>query len=405
MRKFGIELEVTRRLVNIAYHDRAKNKNWTELSSVLTSLMLKNKISNGWKLKTDTSCGGEIVSPPLDLSPGGLAEVSEVVAAVNKFAETKQIYPVDNECGLHVHIGAPDATPKSIGRLFGIVNAAEAIFYAVFKHRSNKYCARMDVNPALAKRFRDWFSVREAWYRGSNNIRNPNMKYETSFLESSSSGDPYDGTRYHGFNIHCFWKIKTVEFRYAPGTFDIEAILSYIDICSSIYEASMSPGLGNRFDADEMESLARVNAGLGMSRGFNGRKRLVAFIKKLGLKKPTIAWLIANIKKNSPLLLAKTDTSKPIWLNANDEWQKEVYFLYINGREYTLDGLEVTKINSKSAYNKLLIRCENGIPQEPYRLTIPLSLTQASGWLKSARNANSPDATSILKEAAFAQQA
>ena len=97
-RRFGIELEVSRRFVNVAYHDRKKSEAWNELINGVHMLGRDRRISHGWKVKTDTSCGGEIVSPPM-YAPEGLREIGVVCDFAKKAAKKWQRPVVDGECG------------------------------------------------------------------------------------------------------------------------------------------------------------------------------------------------------------------------------------------------------------------------------------------------------------------
>jgi putative amidoligase enzyme len=320
-RKFGIELEISRRFVNIAYSDRKKSAAWIELQEALGSLNYDGKISRGWRLKTDTSCGGELVSPPM-FAPQGLQEVGHVAQMAKKIAKRFDKPVVDGECGLHLHFDASDMSPRHLSNLFVILHMAEPIIFAMYPARNFNYCAPIDVNMRLARRFRDWVDVRDTWYRPSNNVKDKRVTYSDSFISGTQPGDTYDGTRYHGFNIHCFWKLGTVEFRYGTGTFDLEHIRAYYEMCLSMMNTAMNSKRIKPLDGIVDKKYDELVAYY--STRYRGREYITKLCKLCGFSRHTIRLIMSLIRRNNPHFITKDPSKMPV--NITDKNGKNFHF-------------------------------------------------------------------------------
>lgn len=232
--KFGIELEFSRPLMNILYHERDKNHRWQKFSREINTLIKTGDISPGWQLNVDTSCGGEIVTPPFSDVANGFAEIAKVCEAANNMAKVAALPVADAECGLHIHFDAANIKPRHVGNIFALLHKYEPIIYSIYTNRNPRYCSPISVNMNVMPRARTWTQVRDSWYRPENNVKDPGHAYSVNFINSEDAGDKYDGTRYHGFNIHCYWRQRTIEFRYGRGTFDIDKIYSFYELCLAI---------------------------------------------------------------------------------------------------------------------------------------------------------------------------
>lgn len=301
-RQFGVEIEVSRRLVCVNYTDRRYNHIWDELISELHRLQEIKKLEPGWKMKTDTSCGGEAVSPPM-IGNDGLRQVAIVCDLIRKTAETYGKPAVDGECGLHIHIDAGNMTPRHLSRLFSLVHMSEPIIFAMYPGRNFDYCAPIDVNMRQASRFRDWVDVRDVWYRGSNNVRHKDMVYQESFINSTKPGEHYDGTRYHGFNIHCYWRLNTVEFRYGRGTIDPLHIKAYYEMCLAMVNTAMSDE--KIVIPDTIKKKKYYDLQNFYSSNYRFRKFIKRLAKMCNFSRGTIKLILSRIRENEPKFLAK----------------------------------------------------------------------------------------------------
>lgn len=347
-RKYGIEIEVSRRLVNVHCKDRAHNKAWTELSNGLKRLRSEN-IIKPWKLKIDTSCGGEIVSPIL-IGKDGLREMAEICMLINNVANKFETTSYDAECGLHIHLDAAGMTPKQMSNLFALIYMAEPIIYAMYPYRNPRYCAPIEIDMEMASSFRSWPDVRDVWYRGTNNVKNRATVYRRDFINSQSAGDNYDGTRYHGFNIHCYWRQGTVEFRYGAGTTDPLHIKAYYEMCLALMERAM---------IDKPIKLSKTIRRYGYSNLFNHyldnhrfRNVIQRLCEECAFTKDTIRLISDLIRKNNPDFLSK-DGDDIVLVDRHKEHL--VVFKTPDGRMWDMSGADVQRV---SMSEKILVNAD-----------------------------------------------
>lgn len=314
-RKFGIELEISRRLVNAGDDERAKNHIWDKFRNELFHLIEKGQIDRHWKVAPDSSCGGEVVSPPM-IGPDGLRQVGVVCQWAKKFAKNHGKPLVDGECGLHLHFDASDITPKILSNIFVLLHAIEPAIYSMYPDRNHRYCAPIDVNITQAARFRDFNDVRDVWYRGSNNVKERGKIYPSAFINSTAAGEHYDGTRYHGFNIHCYWSIGTIEFRYAPGNFDLNHIKSYYELCLSIITTAKKAAdagekiafLPNSTDKNYSQLLQMLQ------QNYRFRKYLIDVSKMAGLPRSTVGFMVRRLKEVNGSIMVKDPSVVPTFV-------------------------------------------------------------------------------------------
>lgn len=367
-RKFGIELEISRRLVNIAYHDRKKSLIWDELRTRLEMLKRDGYISYGWKVKTDTSCGGELVSPPM-FAPDGLRETAAVCKMVKTLGKDFGKPIVDGECGLHIHFDASDMKPRHLSNLFVILHMAEPIIFAMYPNRNFEYCAPIDINMKMGERLRDWLDVRDLWYRSSNNVKDKSYIYPDDFIASTAPGDNYDGTRYHGFNIHCYWKLGTVEFRYGCGTFDIGHIRAYYEMCLSMVNTAISsPRRLKMLDGISGKKYSKLLAYYHSN--YRGRRYIRELAKMCGFSRNTIKLIIDTVKQNNPSLLQKDPATIPAFVT--EENKMEFFYTCVeDGYIYRGDG----KLATNDDLSMAPYRDDDGklkLPETKRRLTVGL---------------------------------
>ncbi len=301
-RRFGIELELSRRLLCVNNSDRNYSGHWRGIEAILFALYEAGSISRGWKLKVDTSCGGEVVSPIL-MGSDGLRQAAIICHSIQKYANLHKLPAVDAECGLHLHFDANDMKPRQLSNLFVLLHNAEPIIYSMYPNRSPEYCAPIEVNMKLASKFRDWTDVRDTWYRGENNTKNRRQTYTSKFINGTSSGEYYDGTRYHGFNIHCFWRQGTVEFRYGMGTLDPLHIKAYYEMCLSMVNTAMS--IKKAKFSESMKDLEFKELMAHYSTNYRFRRIIRQLCKECSFSRGTIKLIMDMVRKNRPWLLSK----------------------------------------------------------------------------------------------------
>lgn len=161
-----------------------------------------------WTCMSDGSLlngGCEIVSPICKLVD--MEMVQAVVRAARNAGAT-----VSSRCGMHVHIGGLDA--PAVARLAKNVAKDEDLFVEAFQvqgARLNHYCKRVNgdflnrLNQVKANTITKE-KLACIWY--NDDAANSNYRARAH----------YDGSRYHGLNLHSFFYRGTVEFRYFEGT-------------------------------------------------------------------------------------------------------------------------------------------------------------------------------------------
>jgi len=351
-RRFGIELELSRQLLCINNADKNYSKHWTWIENLLYNLYEQRKIQRGWTLKLDTSCGGEVVSPIL-FGRDGLAEAALISSRIQEHATKVGLPAVDAECGLHLHFDSADMKPRQLSNLFVLLHMAEPIIYSMYPNRNPQYCAPIEINMRLASKFRDWTDVRDTWYRGENNVKNRGRVYSRNFINGSNAGDNYDGTRYHGFNIHCYWRQGTVEFRYGIGTLDPLHISAYYQMCLSMVNTAMSKKkikiTGSSMDMDYKSLVGHV------STNYRFRKIISKLCKECSFSRDTIKLIMDLVKKNKPYLLEKPPTDKNITVIDRKNAGQYVYRLP-DGKHYLANGRIISdrKLSSYLGTSKVI---------------------------------------------------
>lgn len=155
-----------------------------------------NGFPAGWTAQEDGSIRGfgptgyvavEIVSPVLRGEEG----LTQIVAVVDWLTSVNAY--VNNNCGLHVHVGASHLTPDQVYKLADEFRCYEKVLFALNGSKAqfrwnNSYCKNS-----------------EAW------------------------GDNPLSDRYQSLNFtNLFKSKKTVEFRLGAGTLDVETILALV---------------------------------------------------------------------------------------------------------------------------------------------------------------------------------
>lgn len=178
-----------------------------------------------WKVVSDSSIDGpaeertEFVSPICRWED--IETVQELVRKLRR-AGAK----ADPSCGIHVHIGLGNHTPKTLRNLVNIVNAKEDLLtqaLGISPERRAQWCRPVD--PTFLERL---------------NRRKPKTKAEFAQLWYSDrdwewhARTHYDRSRYHLLNLHSAFQKGTIEFRAFNSTLHAGEIKSYIQLCMAI---------------------------------------------------------------------------------------------------------------------------------------------------------------------------
>ena len=164
--------------------------------------------SRTWSLKTDATCGYELVSPVLRTTE----ELESDVKAVCTYLKNIRLAATDR-CGLHVHLGLP-ASEQSLTQIVNTWNRyEEAVFLLVPNHRKSGYhwCKKLhDLRGDIltGKGLHAWGSVHE--------------------------------NRYHWLNLVSVYEHGTVEWRCMESSFDPSFILGWISFLSHMNKFILS---------------------------------------------------------------------------------------------------------------------------------------------------------------------
>lgn len=350
-RQFGIEIELSRQLMCVNYTNKSYSHAYNEVRTLLSEGIRSKDLVRGWVFKIDTSCGGEIVSPILRDPKKGLAQIAYICDGVRAIAKRYGKPAVDGECGLHLHFDTHGISPKQLSNLFILVHTAEPIIYAMYPGRNFGYCAPIEVSMRQASRFRDMIDVRDVWYRGSNNVKNRKAMYSEDFVNSTNPGESYDGTRYHGFNIHCFWRQGTVEFRYGKGTIDPLHIKAYYEMCLAMVNTATLKKHIKLSDSIKDMKFHVLNSHFQNNHRF--RKLIKALCKECQFSRNTVKLIMDLIGENKPRLLDKKIDESCTIINKSN-CGKFYYKNVADNAYYDFNG-------KKPGHNTILAKIATGI--------------------------------------------
>ena len=201
-----------------------------------------------WTVEHDGSVtslpGGEcaeIVSPVCHWED--IEMVQEVVRAVRRAGAR-----VDESCGIHIHIGADDHTPKTLRNLVNIIAAKEDYLtraFDILPDRRETWCKPVDEDflDRINKRHpRTMEEFARAWYNS------PYWRH--------NAATHYDRSRYHLLNLHATFSTErpahTIEFRAFNATLHAGKIKAYIQFCMAVNHQAKTVATASprRFNAE-----------------------------------------------------------------------------------------------------------------------------------------------------------
>ena len=184
-----------------------------------------------WTVEKDgsvTDPSAEVVSPVCRWED--IEMVQKVVRALRK-AGAK----VDHTCGIHIHVGLGEHTPKTLRNLVNIVNAKEDLLtqsLGISYSRRGRWCKPVEPEflEALNRRKPTTMEAfAELWYKH-------NSDEDESWRMCARHH--YDRSRYHLLNLHATFSTErpahTIEFRAFNATLHAGEIKSYIQLCLAI---------------------------------------------------------------------------------------------------------------------------------------------------------------------------
>jgi hypothetical protein len=239
MRTFGVEIEMvgsTRPTIAKAVQSVVGGKDPEHVVDQEDESITREEVRapNGsiWRVEDDESLQApenlraELVSPVLEEADMGT--LKSVVAAVAATGAQP-----NRHCGVHVHIGATEASVDDICRLLDVMLVEEAKLVNDFHCNPRRLgeFARL-ISPDFAKRFqeqrpRTFQELQTLWYGQAP--------------DPSSQGDRYHESRYRGLNLQSYFFRGTVEFRYFDSSLDPHRIEAYVTRCIAIADKTGLP--------------------------------------------------------------------------------------------------------------------------------------------------------------------
>ena len=159
-----------------------------------------------WKFQRDTSISGpesekcELVTPILNYSD--MEILQELIRRLRKAGAKSD---ADRGCGIHIHIGAKNHTPKTLRNLANIMASHENLISRALSldgYRMRHYCRTVDPR-----------------FLAEQNYRKPKTMPQLANIWYSSHGtnygrnQHYNDSRYHMLNYHATFTKGTIEFR------------------------------------------------------------------------------------------------------------------------------------------------------------------------------------------------
>jgi len=168
---------------------------------------------------------------------GPYEQRSEVVSPICRWEDIETVQAIvralreagavaHSSCGIHVHIGLGEHTPKTLRNLVNIVNAKEDLLTLALQispERRDRWCQPVD--PVFLRRLntqrpRNSEDFARCWY----NCRDWERR----------AAHHYDDSRYHLLNLHSVFQKGTIEFRAFNSTLHAGEVKAYIQLCMAI---------------------------------------------------------------------------------------------------------------------------------------------------------------------------
>jgi hypothetical protein len=218
-RKFGVEIE---------FNEMAVSK--SQLASLIRAKGIEcreegynHSTRSHWKIITDSSCGLELVSPPM-IGQDGFNQIEIVCQVLNEVGAK-----VDKRCGLHVHHDASDLTINNFKNLYKIYSKYEnGIDYLQPESRrknNNTYCYSISANDlALIEKATTIYQI---------------------------ANDILSGKRFYKLNVQSYLRHGTVEFRQHSGTTDAQKIINWVMLTNLIVVKSFEKIPSTKLNTEE----------------------------------------------------------------------------------------------------------------------------------------------------------
>lgn len=188
---------------------------------IMNDASIKTMKNTKGKLKaiTNNDYSVELVTPILKYK-----DIETLQELIRKLRKAGAVSDSELQCGIHIHIGAKDHTPKTLKNLVNLMASKEDLIYKSLEidPARVRWCKKVNEDLIQAinkKKPKTLEQLADLWYSGYG-FENRNRHYHTS--------------RYHGLNLHSTFTKGTIEFRLFNGTLHAGKIRSYIVFCLAI---------------------------------------------------------------------------------------------------------------------------------------------------------------------------
>lgn len=232
---FGIEIEmnhITRqRAAQVVAETLGEGATFRHAGGAYDAWEVTAPDGRRWKLVSDASIAGPRDQGTEFVSPICRWEDIETVQACVRALRAAGAH-ADPSCGIHVHVGLGEHTPKTLRNLVNLVNAKEDLLTQALQispERRSRWCQPVDPDflatlnrrkPTTSEEFaRIWYDDRDWAYHAHQH---------------------YDPSRYHLLNLHSVFQKGTIEFRAFNSTLHAGEVKAYIQLCLAISHQALT---------------------------------------------------------------------------------------------------------------------------------------------------------------------
>jgi hypothetical protein len=230
---FGIEIEMNRITRSKAAQVLADHfgTQVRHTGGTYDTRLVSDAQGRDWKIVSDNSIEGPQSERTEFVSPICRWEDIETVQALARALRAAGGRP-HSSCGIHVHIGRGQHTPRTLRNLVNQVNAKEDLLtqaLGITPERRTRWCLPVD-QEFLARLNRRKpttdAAFAELWYHTDN------WRFRAS--------QHYDTSRYHLLNLHSVFQKGTIEFRAFQASLHAGEIKAYIQLAMAISHQALT---------------------------------------------------------------------------------------------------------------------------------------------------------------------
>ena len=234
-RTFGIEIEFkVARNLSITDVERQMNTRKVLNSCGADNYVRRedwNKtVKTWWKIVPDGSCEWELVSPILQGKEG----INQARLLIDTLQSIEGV-SVDVSCGVHVHVGSQDATPRKVANLLKYWAKNEGVVDSVLapSRRNNRRWSKSLVDNRLGGQAPNL-----------NHLQHYAKKIDDIVDGGGTINDLWNDVayedRYKSINLEAYIKYRTLEFRGHGASIDSEKITNWVIILTSLVDKTFA---------------------------------------------------------------------------------------------------------------------------------------------------------------------